>query len=197
MLEIYKGVKFNTVFQERIIPQDNRIIKLKEWCERLARIGLSPKYNGSSGNLSFRTDDGFIITATNSDFSSLDIEDFVEVLGCDLDEKKVYVKGVKEPSSESILHNEIYSRRNDINAIFHCHDKLVLKLADKLGLKVTEKEQPYGSIALMWEVVKILNNCNYLVIRNHGILSFGATMKDAGNLILRKHFEALKLKFVF
>ena len=59
-----------------------------------------------------------------------------------------------------------------------------------MKLPVTKKEQAYGSIELIEEVEKILQNQFYLVLKNRGFLSLGETMERAGNLALQIHQKA-------
>ncbi len=88
---------------------------------------------------------------------------------------------MKDPSSESMLHHEIYKMRPDVNAIFHGHSGLLLKRGN---LPTTKEEKAYGSIELVKEVSKILNKGNLLLMKNHGFLSLGKSMEEAGKLAL-------------
>ena len=97
----------------------------------------------------------------------------------------MFAKGLKEPSSESILHYAIYRNRPDVNAIFHGHSALILANADTLNIPSTSREQPFGSIELVDSVLEILGTGSFLIMKNHGFLSLGPTMEDAGNTVLR------------
>ncbi len=194
MSEEYSGVKFKTIFKEKKKLKNEGIEELNNWCKSFSELDLAPEVAGGyAGNLSFRIPGGFVITAAGADLGNLSDEDFVEVIGVDMNLKQIFVCGLKEPSSESFLHHAIYMKRQDIFAVFHGHDELVLKYNDKLNFPVTENEQPYGSMELMDEVVKILDNLNYILIKNHGFLSLGETMSDAGNDAVLQHQKALKL----
>jgi len=194
MTESYKGTKFQTIFEKNKPIKHEYIPELISWCKRFSELGLAPVCNGGcSSNLSFRTDDGFIITSSRANPENLKEEDLTEVVGADISTKQLFVNGVKEPSSESFIHHEIYQRKHDINAVFHGHDNLVLKHNDKLNLPITAKEQPYGTVELMWEVVKILKDHNYLLIKNHGFIALGTTMDAAGKETLKQHNNAIKI----
>ncbi len=193
MTEIYSGIKFKVTFDKNRKPVSKKSELLKAWSRKFSELGLAPRYeNGCGGNLSFRTSGGFIITAAGSDLGKLDDSDLVEVLAADISTRQVFVIGVKEPSSESILHHEIYQRRHDINAVFHGHDDLVLRYNSQLKLPVTEKEHPYGTIALVWAVTRLLKD-DYILLKNHGFLALGKDMDEAGKLSLKKHYDALKV----
>lgn len=198
MPESYTGTKFKTVFKKKQKINNENIPELDFWCKKFSGLGLAPAVSGGyAGNLSFRTSAGFIITAAGADLGSLSGKDFIELLDVCADKKTVFVKGLKEPSSESFLHHEIYMKKPGINAVFHGHDGLVLKHGIKLNLPVTKREQPYGSMELVKEVFEILNNFNYILMRNHGFLSLGKTMEEAGNAAVLNHRRAENIKSSF
>ena len=189
----YIGTKFQTVFKDKKAIKNKNISILIKWCNQFAELGLSPKLMGGfGGNLSFRTEQGFIITASGVNLKNLSENDFVEVIEADILSKKVVVNGTKLPSSESLLHYNVYSQRPEINAVFHGHDEKVLQKCKQLKLPTTKQEQPYGSVELIEEVEKILQNNFYIVLKNHGFLSLGETMERAGNLALQIHRSSAK-----
>ncbi len=178
------GVRFETVFLSRNPPDDKRTNQLINWCKRLDKLGLVPK---SAGNLSFRTNAGFIITATGVELKTAEKENLVEVLKVDIENGQilVYAKGQMVPSRESILHSGVYDLRPEINAVFHTHDQLVLEFASELKLPCTEGEQPSGSYELAKEVQGMLDlrkDARYLVLKNHGVIAMGKTIAEAGRL---------------
>ena len=189
----YIGTKFQTVFKDKNAIKDDNISILIKWCDHFAELGLSPKLiGGFGGNLSFRTKQGFIITASGVNLKNLSENDLVEIIEADILLKKVVVNGTKQPSSESLLHYYIYSQRPEVNAVFHGHDEQVLKKCEQLNLLITKQEQPYGSVKLIEEVGKMLENYFYIVLKNHGFLSLGETMDKAGNLALQIHCSSAK-----
>ncbi|MGA2670890.1 MAG: class II aldolase/adducin family protein [Dehalococcoidia bacterium] len=193
-MEEYVGVKFKVEFLRKEIPSDPRIEQLSYWCRKFHSSGLTPVINGKSmGNLSFRLREGveeFITTASGlGPKESLGAECFVKVIGCDLGRKIVYASGLREPSSESILHCRIYEIREDVNAIFHGHNSAITKQADKLGLAQTKEWHPYGSIELVKAVEEVLDKNDFIVMTDHGFISLGRggkAMEMAGLLALQK-----------
>ena len=179
------GVRFKTVFLGKTPPDDERTDRLIYWTKRFDQLGLAPK---SAGNLSFRTKQGFIITATGVALRAADKENLVEVLKVEIEPAQIvlHVKGKAIPSKESVLHSGIYDARSEINAVFHIHDELVVGLADELKLPCTQGEQPRGSYELAKEVDRVLDlteDTKYLVVRNHGIVAMGETLEEAGRLV--------------
>jgi L-fuculose-phosphate aldolase len=88
------------------------------------------------------------------------------------------------PSSESIIHQLIYGENKEINAVFHGHNDLIVAYAKKTGLTVTEKEFESGTVELAKEVLKVLADKKLIVLKNHGFICMGKTMKEAGELTL-------------
>ena len=184
-------VKFKVDFVSRDVPDDDRVGQLCNWCVRFNESGLTPKLDGtgrSLGNLSFRLQPdrpAFVVTASMlSSKEKLASGDFVKVIESDPTRGIVLAAGTRDPSSESMMHYEIYKRRKEIGAVFHGHDQEITACASLLNLPETEKEEPPGSAELLAEVMKILRGENFLVMKNHGFLALGTTMDEAGNLAL-------------
>ena len=179
-------IRFNTVFVSDKIPSDTKIVELKDWSEKFQKNGLTPEIEGNyTGNLSFRSKEGFVITASGlKSKESLSNDCFVYVKNYDEQRNTVYVEGRRQPSSEAVMHFLIYKTRKEIKAIFHGHNDAIIMNAEKLGFPVTEREHEPGSIELAEEVLKVLGNKNLIGLKNHGFVSLGRTMKEAGELAL-------------
>jgi len=187
--EQYEGVKFQTVFLSAQLPANKTLYKLKKWCKLFHDNELAPvQEGGSAGNLSFRTEKGkneFIITGTQIGLKeNLTNNKFVLVKQCDFVNKKIFVEGITEPSSESFLHAAIYNSRPEINAIMHGHSEEILKNAKRLNIKETKKETSYGTLDLVDSVLEILEDIMFIIIKNHGFISLGKTIDEAGKGVL-------------
>lgn len=194
-------VKFKVVFVSNESASDKRLGVLSDWCRRFNESGLTPLLEGtgrSLGNLSFRCEPGnpvFVITASGLESKKeLKPDDFVRVIKVDPKQKIVFAEGKKVPSMESMMHYEIYTARKDVGAIFHGHDRKITSCACLLGLPETAKEKPPGTVALLKEVVKILDKENFLIMKNHGFLALGKSMNEAGNLALQTKKKVLSKK---
>lgn len=176
----------------RALPHDKRIKELINWCKLFHKKKFAPPYRGGShGNLSFRLNKGsnkFIVTGSHVGLKDeLNNDSFVEVVSCDLKKRTVYARGINKPSSESMLHFAIYKKRKDVGAVFHGHSKKVLASCKKLNLPVTLKMAPYGTVELVDRVLEILDKKAFFIMKNHGFISCGKTMNDAGRLALKVH----------
>lgn len=172
-------------FFEKTAPKDPRLEILKHWCGRFQRLNLTPQYhNQSLGNLSFRLNEdnnSFIITAAALALKdSLSDDSFVIVHSYDNESRTVFASGTREPSSESVLHFGVYAARPDIHAVFHGHSGRILRTSHALELTTTKKFEDYGSFELAASVLEILDNEFFIVMKNHGFLSLGQTMDEAG-----------------
>lgn len=184
--------KFGVIFLEPKIRNaahyNKQINELIMWGKRFAEAGLlEAGGERKAGNLSFRTGCGMVITASGANLAKLTPKDFVEVLdwGTGKERNVVFARGGKEPSSESIIHHEIYRRRGDAKAIMHGHCGKILDNTKKMGLPITKKRQPYGTEKLVWEVTGALGKNNFMVVKGHGFVSLGKTINLAGKNALK------------
>jgi ribulose-5-phosphate 4-epimerase/fuculose-1-phosphate aldolase len=91
----------------------------------LYRRGLSP---GSSGNISVRLEDGWLVTPTNSSLGSLD-----PGILSKLDWNGKLLSGDK-PSKEAFLHLAMYRKRPQSGAIVHLHSTFAAAVSCLEGL---------------------------------------------------------------
>jgi ribulose-5-phosphate 4-epimerase/fuculose-1-phosphate aldolase len=190
--EIHGGVKFRTEFLSADAPADARLEELKAWCAEFHTRNFAPPYGEfSQGNLSFRIqpgEDAFIISGSQVGWKDrLSNDKFVTVNGCDLDNGTVFASGTRDPSSESMLHFAIYFARKDVQAVFHGHSREILRCVNKLNLPETREKAPYGSMELVWSVMEVLGDADFVLIRKHGFISLGSTMKEAGERAIETH----------
>ena len=85
--------------------------ELQYWAKRVYEKGMSP---ACSGNISIKLDKNILISASGTCMFDMSEEDVVLI-----DYDGNLIQGNKKPSSEKILHSEIYTKRDDINAIIH------------------------------------------------------------------------------
>ncbi|HYC77568.1 MAG TPA: class II aldolase/adducin family protein [Planctomycetota bacterium] len=168
-------------------PEHDALVR---WCEIFDAEGLAPVEGGASaGNLSFRTPRGYVITPTRSRLKrGLVWTDFPEVAGEDLEAFALDVLGPATPSSDAFLHGRIYARRPDVGAVFHGHDPLVLRHADRIaqafGAPTTPEARLFGTRRDAEETAAALGEAGYVVRRGHGFVATGRTPDEAGALAL-------------
>lgn len=189
------AAKFKTAFLQKAIPKNKKSKELIRWCKIFSDNNLAPVLkNYSCGNLSCRTKKGMIITASGIDLGKAKEKDLVEVVGCNKNKFAVEAIGLREPSSESFIHFGIYEIREDVNAIFHGHSKIILRHSKELGFVETKRQQPYGTIALLKEINNILKNNKYIILKKHGFIAMGRSMGEAGRIALKNYLFAKELE---
>ncbi|MEF2073987.1 class II aldolase/adducin family protein [Consotaella aegiceratis] len=154
-----------------------------ETCRRMNAAGLN---NGSAGNLSVRTDEGFLITPSGISYDRLMPEQIVEM---DL-EGRYY--GDFIPSSEWRFHYDILRARADIDVVLHSHALHCAILAccrldipaihymvGVGGGSVIECSDyaTFGTQALSEAALKALGPRKACLLANHGVIALGKTME--------------------
>jgi ribulose-5-phosphate 4-epimerase/fuculose-1-phosphate aldolase len=147
---------------------------------------------GSSGNISVRLDDGWLMTPTGSSMGNLDPN---EISKLDLDGNLI---SGKSPTKESFLHIAMYDERPDSGAVVHLHSThsvAVSCLADidkknvlppitayyvmKIGKLPLVPYFPPGDINLARAVKEMASNHHAVLLANHGPVVAGKTLEDA------------------
>ncbi len=166
---------------------DNEKRTLVEACKRMYSSGLTV---GSWGNISMRIPNNrIIITPSGSNYMRINIDDFVIM---DLNGNKI--EGRLNPSSERLMHFQIYRKRNDVNAIVHTHSiySSIMSVINRNIPPITEdivmilgknvrvaKYALTGTAELANNVVEALGVNNAALLANHGAVSVGSDMERA------------------
>lgn len=155
--------------------------------------GLSP---GTSGNLSARSDGGFLLTPTNSSLGTLDP---ARLSRLDADGRHV---GGDPPTKEAWLHLALYDERPDAQAIVHLHSTHAVAVACLEGVDpedVLPPLTPYyvmrvgrlplvpygrpGDPSLAGEVRRRARESHALLLANHGPIAAGPSLDAAASAI--------------
>ena len=106
----------------------------------LTRLGLS---HGSTGNISVRLDDGWLITPTNSRLGGLDPARIAK-----LDDDGQHLAG-DQPSKEAFLHRCVYEMRPKAQAIVHLHSTQSVAVSCLDGLDADDVLPPLTAYYVM------------------------------------------------
>ena len=93
--------------------------RMVETCRQMNTTGIN---QGTSGNLSARCGEGFLITPSSLPYDSMTPDDLVE-----MDFAGTYAG--RRPSSEWRFHRDILQSRTDIDVVLHCHSMYATTLA--------------------------------------------------------------------
>lgn len=160
----------------------------RQLIETAISMNVSGINRGTSGNLSVRTDSGFLISPSGMDYTELVPEDIVAM---NLDGEW---GGSNPPSSEWRIHRDIYIRREDALAIVHAHPTFCATLAC-LGKPIPAfhymvavaggkdiRCSPYatfGTQELSDHVLTALEDRKACLMANHGIVCLGRDLPGA------------------
>jgi L-fuculose-phosphate aldolase len=155
------------------------------------RMNASGLNQGTSGNLSQRVEDGFLLTPTGMDYDSLEPEDLV-LMRFDGSHE-----GRRAPSSEWRFHRDILAARPEVGAVLHAHSMFCTTLAClRRGLPsfhymvavaggVDIRCAPYatfGTEELSRHAVAALEGRKACLLANHGMLALGGDLATAFKL---------------
>ncbi len=167
-MEEYTGVKFKTVIEEGSPGDVSGFLET----DRMLGEYISPE--GNEGNISIRTADGFLIKKAGARMTSLAENDVVLVKK--IENGKVYAVG-GTPSSESVMHYEVYRRRKDINIILHFHHELSVEWKSVGPF-------PYGSRELADAVADAMKDTDKVEIKEHGYVVAAENKERLFDIIL-------------
>ena len=147
---------------------------------------------GSSGNISVRIADGWLMTPTGSSMGNLDPNEISK-----LDLNGNLISG-KSPTKESFLHIAMYDERPESGAVVHLHsthsvavsclagiDKknvlppITAYYVMKIGKLPLVPYFPPGDINLAKAVKEMASNHHAVLLANHGPVVAGKTLEDA------------------
>ena len=163
--------------------------------KRLDGIGLN---RGSSGNISMKTNNGFLITPSGVNVEKMSANSIIE-----LNLEGVLLKGTN-PSSEWRLHAEIYKRKKGVGVVVHTHSNFACALSSLRenlpafhymvavggGKDISCCEYAiFGSKDLADKVVEALKGRMACLMANHGLVCCGKELDHA--TFLAQELEAL------
>lgn len=140
---------------------------------------------GTWGNVSRRIkgESLLLITPSGMDYLTMTMEDIVLL---DLDARSV--EGKRTPSTETLLHTEIYKQRFDVGAIVHVHSTFASAFAvaaKSIPVILEETAQiighavpvapyaPCGTAELASQAVQSLGDGRAVLLANHGLVGVG------------------------
>ncbi len=196
MVDETEGViKFQLQHRERKLASID-ITELDAWREIFKQTGtigqVEDRYDGYGfGNLSQRTESGFLISGTQTgNLSRTSLADYAEVVEWDSRQNSVISRGEVRPSSESLTHGVIYDACPGVMAVFHLHSPDIWKAAEKLGIAVTDSEITYGTPEMADAVKQTVQQCDLpgiLSMGGHddGIVGYGRTLRETGLILIQ------------
>ena len=168
-------------------------------CVEMESRGIN---QGTSGNLSIKYKNGFLITPSSVPYTEMKPEDIVE-----MNWNGEFVG--KQPSSEWRFHRDILKNRNDINVVLHCHSinatslschnkdipafHYIVGLAGGNNIRCA-KYATFGSQELANYALIAIKDRLACLLGHHGMICLGKTFKQA--LILGCEVEAMAKVYI-
>ncbi|MDF1696295.1 MAG: class II aldolase/adducin family protein [Saprospiraceae bacterium] len=187
-------IKFNAEWEKSNHVGDSDIESLNLWRQKLYNVNLLGVYPDGIGfgNVSQRSEGNkfYISGSKTGSVSNLSASDYAEVIDYKIQKNWVKCIGETIASSESMSHAIIYEHNPHINAVFHVHH---LELWQKLLHKIptTPESAPYGSPEMANEILQLFSSTHVadsklfaMAGHREGLFSFGATLEEAGNVLL-------------
>ncbi len=174
--------------------------EMVETCRRMNSMGIN---QGTSGNLSARLHEGFLITPTSLPYDEMQPHDLIHM---QFDGSYV---GPRRPSSEWRFHRDILKARSDMNVVLHCHSIYATTLAihhrtipsfhymtGVAGGPTIRcaKYATFGTQALSDNALEALEGRLACLLGQHGQISLGTTLSSA--LWLAGEVETLSRMYV-
>ena len=173
--------------------------ELIKTCIEMESRGIN---QGTSGNLSIRYKNSFLITPSSISYNDMTPEDIVE-----MDWEGRFTG--KQPSSEWRFHRDILKSRNDINVVLHCHSinatslschnrnipafHYIVGLAGGNNIRCA-KYATFGTQELSDNALIAIKDRLACLLGHHGMICLGKTLKEA--LMLGCEVEAMSKMYI-
>lgn len=158
--------------------------------QAIDKAGFCPS---KSGNVSARTEAGFLITPSGLPYAQTTPEDLIEL---SLD--GTVLSGARKPSSEWPFHLAIYKARPEAQAIVHTHSPRATALsATRRGIPAFHymialcggadvrcaEYATFGTPELAENAVRALEGRKAVLLANHGVIALGASLAGAHQIV--------------
>jgi L-fuculose-phosphate aldolase len=165
---------------------------LSELIEASDELVSSGLVTGAGGNVSAREGDRMWISPSGFSFADARAEHYPSISI----ETGEIIDGDYRPSSEALMHLFIYRVRPEVNAVIHTHPKMTIALTASghdlrpmfadyyVYLRGNVPHVPYVTVTTE-ELARVVEkhyrapDCYGMILRNHGAITVGASVKEA------------------
>ena len=144
----------------------------------------------AGGNVSMRLDNGdILVTPSGTYYETMNLEDVLLI-----DKDGNVKEGSLKPSVDTVALVYIYEHMPEVNAVIHTHQNYATAVglvSDRLPVVTTTLSNvtlgevnvaPYSSAASLEmgiETVKHINGKRAVILKHHGVITVGSTLKEA------------------
>lgn len=191
----------------------NKLTAQKQIIDTVQSLCQERLITGTSGNVSCRFEDGFLITPSAIDYAELtpDMIIFVNMNGKTITDDTKYQN---KPSSEWQIHRDLYVANHQTNAVVHTHSTYCTALACSHreipafhymvaiagGKKIPCAEYAtFGSLQLSENILAVIDGYKACIMANHGAVFTGTDLKSTEDLaseieaLAQQYCELLKI----
>lgn len=158
---------------------------LNEYGKKLVTSGLVV---GAGGNLSMRNGDYMYISPSGFDLQEIEDDEWVKV-----NIRTGEVLSDLKPSSEIQMHLQCFRKREDIQVVLHAHPSYSVGVSST-GIEIPNMFPDFTAMihnikyldymipttnVLADAVADVIQETDVVVMRNHGVLTVGKSMKEA------------------
>lgn len=176
------------------------LAELNGWRDRLFDLKLVGMYTEGElkgvgyGNLSARSSDGFVVTATRTgSLPVLGAEHYTEIIKVDLEHNAVDYRSLSlsaSPSAECMTHAMFYQADPWVGAVIHVHHLGFWRhLLNRVP--TTSPDVEYGTPAMACEILRLyresdLSRSRLAAMAGHeeGVIAIGRDLDEAGSVLL-------------
>ncbi len=143
----------------------------------------------TTGNYSMRVEGGtsFLVTGSGANKAVLEREGIVYIEEIDYEKGEYRASGEARPSRETLIHDQIYHARPEVNVVLHLHDQVALEYG---RARRTEHAIFFANRNDAQEVVDALADENYVELPEHGQFVVGKTIDEALAEARKHHRDA-------
>ena len=146
------------------------------------------------GVLSARYGKRVVITTGGAALGQLKDTDFVEIVDYDASRNRCLLMGKAEPTADAAVHWLIYNNREEVGAILHVRDPIVMEVnAATMMFPESRAEKLPGPVEVAVEALKLLRKSPYCVVKGHGCIAVGKTPEAALAVAMKAREQALEV----
>ena len=178
--------------RESPTPAPAILAEINHWRDAMMRRGwmgrVHSRYGGLGfGNISLRTPEGFLVSATQTGgLPRLGDADVALVTDAEPAANRLAARGLARPSSEAMTHAAIYAAVAHAGGVIHVHAPALWREAARLGLPVTSPSIPYGTPAMAAAIASLATQGQRLIAmggHEDGILAWSEDLASAAGLL--------------
>ncbi len=186
-------VQYRCILQRQVLRTGPGLLaEINRWRRAMRErgwLGQDPRRYGGLGfgNISRRTADGFLVSATQTGhLKTLTADNLVLVTAALPEENRLYATGQVQPSSEAMTHAAIYRAVAVAGAVIHVHAPELWRAAAGRDWQRTDPSIPYGTPEMAAAIAALAERDHRLIVmggHRDGVLAWGDSLAAAAAVL--------------